>query len=243
MIFQRNGLLVCAAAIAVSALTGCVSLGTMQRAETLGQGKVQFGIEPTAWGVSVGKTTVALPSVGASVRYGATDNFDIGGRVSLAGVEVQAKFRFPTPSGFYLSLAPSIGGLGATESAQVPATSTAPATTESVGVGYLNAQLPLLIGIPVGPHEFIIAPKLIDYALFGGVTSGTTTTASGNLLFGGASIGFAARINPGFQLLPEVSIAYPLLASGSIGSTSASTSALNADGLLFQVGLGFLLGS
>jgi hypothetical protein len=214
----------------------------MQRAETLGTGHLQFGVEPAVWGVGGKGAAVVEPSIGGSVRGGVAENVDLGARVSLSGVEADAKFMFtPRNAGVIVSLAPSVGGLGI--GAGVGSAATA--------VGYVNIQLPVLVGIPLGPHELIIGPKLVDYLLFGSVSesssamSGASTTQSavGNLFCIGTSVGMAFKLTPSFQLLPEVAIAYPVAASGSAGGATSSVSALNADGVIFQVGLGLIFGS
>jgi hypothetical protein len=219
---------------------GCISVGTMQRAETLGAGRTQFGLEPALWGVASSAGHIVLPTIGGAIRYGVLDNLDIGGRVSLAGVEADAKVLLTPRGSVMVSLAPSIGGLAIGGAAS--------GTTGSTTVGYINAQLPVLVGIPLGGHELILGPKLVDYTLFGGASvKGGSGSAAINILSAGASIGFAARINPSFQLLPEIAFAYPIYGSGtasaSNGASSTTSSALNGNGAVFQVGLGFLFGS
>ena len=93
----------------------------------------------------------------------------------------------------------------------------------------------MLIGIDFSGHELIIGPRVIDQLFFNGVASATGPV---NVLYAGGSIGMALRISPSFRMLPEVSIAIPVL-----GQITGGASTTLGGGLIFQVGVGFLLGT
>src|SRR5437868_24669 len=101
-------------AVPALALSGCVTMGSVQRAGTLGKGNFEFGVEPGFWGGLVtsrdlGVGNLYLPSVNFSGRYGVSDRFDIGGRIG-GDLMLMAKILLTDPESTTLamSLAPSI---------------------------------------------------------------------------------------------------------------------------------------
>lgn len=208
--------------------SGCITLGSVQRADTLGEGNWQVGIEPGVWGAALESDGAAvLGAFTVSGRFGVTDRFDIGGRFGTNVYEITTKYQFTDPesTGPVLSLAPSFsvfarGGAGA-------------------GFAFGHINVPLLIGLPVGKHQFIIGPRIIDVFMGAG---GGGTGGFGNILMVGSSFGFHAAIGKQFGLLPEFSAVYPITLSGTSGDTSQSISALDSGLLLFQFQLGFVLG-
>jgi hypothetical protein len=211
----------------------------MGLARTLDKGHVQGYITPGIIGAAGGGTGGVAPMFEGGIKYGITDNAEIGARLGLSGLSLQGKFslmRSPTmDTGLDMALAPEIGGVfyGATGGAS------------SGGGGALSFALPLLIGFNMGGHQFILGPKLADSLIWGGVSSGGaggSTTI--NVLMGGASVGFALKVGDSFRLLPEVSALYPIVgaASTSVGGTSSGGVGFGGQALIFQFGLGLVFG-
>lgn len=209
----------------------CVSIGTMQTAHTVGDGAVQFAVEPAWEGVSSEGDSVRLPRLDFSVRHGLTDRIDIGGRIGASGLELTGKFQLTDPANraLVLALAPSVGGVaigGASDDS-------------SMAAGLLNISLPVLIGIGVGEKgsELVFGPKLIDTVIFGGMDGAGSAYS---ILSVGGSLGFCLSTGR-FKLFPEVSIAKPVI--GTVSSTDDSTiSKMFKGGTIYQFGLGFLFG-
>ncbi|MBL8952228.1 MAG: hypothetical protein JNK82_15705, partial [Myxococcaceae bacterium] len=223
----------CALALAVAA-SGCITTGNMQRAETLGRGNFEFGVEPGLWaGIITNRNAnagnVYLPSLNFSARFGVSDRVDIGGRFGSGILELQTKFMLTAPeSSFVLSLAPTVQGFAFGGSAGAG----------FVGVGFANIAVPLLIGFKFGPHELTLGPRVNNFLLFGG--SGVGGSAVAYAFLPGLSVGFAARVTDFFELMPEVSVALPVASAGGVsGNLSAGT---GGNGVLLNVGVGVKFG-
>jgi len=222
-----------AAALSLGLLgSGCASISQVQTADTLGEGKFQFALEPglarasaTDSETSEG-TTVNVPQFDLALRYGVTDRLDLGARLGTSLVELQGKYLFTNPENptLAVSLAPSVsgifGGIG------------------SVDVGYVRLALPLLVGFKTsGGSEFVLGPRLDGTRFLAGADG---SSASLNLLSGGASVGYALRVSEGFRLMPEIAYSRPLAGAVTAGDESAGGT-VNAGGT-WQFRLGFLFG-
>ncbi len=219
-------------ALSLGSGIGCASIGTMQRAETLGSGNIQLGVEVASFGFQVEGESANAMQLDLALRYGISDRFDISARVGSSFMGVGGKIMLtPRDSDIALSLAPSvsgvaIGGFG-------------------LGAGYLSMQFPVIVGIPVGPtSQLVVAPKLTDDLVF---ASGAGASAGANALGAGLSVGFAAGLSDNFTLMPEFAIAQPILlsAGASAGGTGAgdSTGPRGFDFTRYQFTVGFLFGS
>ena len=217
--------------LVASLLNGCATVGTFQRADTLGKGGYAIGIEPSVWGGSAGGQAAVLPNFAVSARFGLSDRFDLGTRIGSSGIEVLSKYQFTSrdSDGLVLSLAPSFGGFFAGGTGG--------------GAGIIAFQIPFLIGVPVGKQsQFVLGPKLHYYGVLGG---GSGVSAGGGFLSLGTSVGFDAAINHNVHLLPEISFAYPLLITASANDgngNNASDSASTSGTLFFQAGLSIQIG-
>ncbi len=216
-------------------LTGCASTSTFGLARTMNKGGVQGWVAPSVGALVANSRTAgvsAYPMVEGGVRFGLSDNVELGARLGFSGLAAEGKFaliRSPTmESGFNLSLNPQVQlagfGVGATGS------------TAGAVVGALSFHLPVLLGFDFFGHELVVGPRVIDQVVFGSVTGTSGGSAAGNLIYFGGSVGFAIRVAPGFRILPEVSLAAPLIATGS-------TTTVGYNGLIVQGGVGFLFGN
>ena len=103
--------------------------------------------------------------------------------------------------------------------------------------GHLN--LPLLVGLPIGEHQLVFGPRLIT--IFGG-GGGGGGSAGAAIVMAGSSFSFAAQAGDRFGIIPELTLAYPIVAAAAGGGESAAGSVFG-DGLLVEFKLGFLIGS
>lgn len=218
-------------ALAVAALalaSGCVSIGGVQTADTLGKGNFQFAVEPGVWGAAAIAEDVdgfLLPHVDFTARYGVTDSVDIGARFGSSLLELQTKFLLTdvNDTGKAISIAPSLVGVffGAGDDA----------------AGYANVNIPVLIGLKTsGGSELVFGPRISDIIVFG---SGNGDGGAANLLSVGASIGYAARVSEGFRLMPEVAVLVPVLGTATGGGDAVA----GFNGGLIQFKLGMLFGA
>lgn len=210
---------------AVAMTGGCGSLGSVQRANTLGQGNVQVGIEPGVIGGAGGGAAAVGPSFDVSARGGISDKTDLGGRIGTGRYDIHMKTMFTDPEsgGVVISLAPATTFFGAGGTG---------------GGGFLwTVNLPVLIGIPTGKSQIVLGPRLINVLTIGGAGGASGTV---NVLSAGSSFGYALSLGDKFGMIPEFTIAVPVVGSAANGGESGS--AALGGGLLFSFKLGFLIG-
>lgn len=201
---------------------GCASVGNVQRADTLGKGNFQVGIEPGVQMVVAGAAVLPYPHLDGSVRFGITDGVDLGVRAGFSFLEAQGKFLVTRPGapGTIVSIAPTFGGifLGA----------------GGAGAGLLHFAVPALIGIPVGQHELVIGPRLQGYYASSVVGAGS----AGLILAPGATVGFAFQASETVALLPELGIVVPVIGSvGAAGVPGVTTAGIGGAFAQFKVGI------
>ena len=208
---------------------GCASMSNVQTADTLGKGNFQAAIEPGLWGGASTAGVAAIPHVDASVRFGVSDRVDLGVRAGSSFLEFQSKFMFTDPANPLLagSIAPTLGGIFASSSAQS-------STGSSNAQGIFNLGVPVLVGFKLhGGHQIILGPRVQTLFVFGAGQSSV-------ILGLGSSVGFAWRLTDNFILLPEVSAVYPV-----VGGDSTSTifrDLIAGGGTFVQFKLGILFG-
>ncbi|HEY0881607.1 MAG TPA: hypothetical protein VGD87_08760 [Archangium sp.] len=181
------------AVLAAVVLSGCVSISSVQRADTLGAGNLQVGVEPGAIAQQTTvpglfyqgyRTYLPGPHLDASLRMGITDRIDLGVRAGFSGVELQSKFMLTErDSRFTVSLAPTAGGSPA----------------------WVTAALPVLVGIGFGRHQLVLGARVQGTWRFPDGVS-----ASNSALSVGGSLGFAFRVSERLTLLPELALAAPV---------------------------------
>lgn len=145
--------------------SGCATLGSIQRANTIGKGNWQGGIEPGVKGISTDGQVRVSADMAASIRAGVSDRVDLGGRIGQNFYDIHMKYQLTETdsSGPIVSFAPSFSILGLPWDGGV----------------FLWGQvnLPVLIGVPVGQSQIIFGPRLMDSffgAAFGGEGGGST---------------------------------------------------------------------
>jgi hypothetical protein len=207
--------------------SGCVSLSSMQTADTLGRGRVQVGLEPGVAGVvDPSSKLTAAPAADLSVRYGLFEHFDIGGRFGQSGLELQTRLMV-TPRAWpvVVSLAPSIAGTFRV------------ASNLAITGQLLNISLPLLVGVRFGAgHQLVFGPRL--HVL--GVVPADPGETGRRVWAAGGSLGLAFRISEAVVVMPELAVVAPLTERALIEAQD-SFSQLTG-GLLVQARVGFLLG-
>jgi hypothetical protein len=223
-----NRLSTFAVSVFAAALSGCATIGTLQTAETNGAGQFQGAIEPAFFGSAGSNGSGGFGYFNVSGRYGVNDRVDIGGRLGTSGLELTTKFMLTDPNdsrATQVSIAPSGGGIFF--------------ALGGAGGGIFNFQIPLIVGIPVGRHQLVVAPKL--HTLFAGGGSGGESAGVfvGSL---GSSIGFAAKVAPSVRLMPEFAFVVPVVGGAAASGQGSEVVSGFADGVLFQASIGILFG-
>ena len=170
---------VCALALLVSQ-TACVSMSSLQTAETLEKGKKQttFGGGTFNTNETSGATTLntSLPYVEASYREGFGENFDAGLKVTIIGsYTADAKYRLIDTKSFDFSVGAGIGYLSYT---------TGSGTTETKTTAY-DFMLPIYASYRfTDTFAAYVTPRYV-YRMAN--TSGATTADANTTLAGGAA--------------------------------------------------------
>lgn len=218
------------------ALAGCPSFSTMGTARTLPVGKTQIVVVPQAaytkeWSIAGldRRTDVIYPQFELGIHHGVTEEVEVGAKGWILGFQVDTKVqlvRSPSASsGIDIAVDPGIGYLAFTQQQSLGATSL------TASQNSLSFYLPLLVGFNfAGGSQLVLGPKLIDQVILP-----SSDTGSGNVLWGGASVGYALRFG-NFQLLPEVTVVYPMSVVQSPGAT------FSFGGIAVQGGVGLLFG-
>lgn len=211
---------------------GCATGSTLQSAHTLAPGRSQFGVEVNYYGVSAfDDAPVFIPQADFTFRYGLVERFEIGGRLGVSGLSLMGKYQLTAPHqpGIAVSLAPSAGGV-------------------ILGVANLvNAQLPVVIGVPLGEGtveestHLVFAPKL--QGTFGNLGTSNAGIA-GFAASVGASVGLSLKLGETARIIPEASVLYNFYGNAAAWVPGASTGGSGAtNSAVFNFGLAFLFGS
>ncbi len=226
-------------ALSLLVASSCLSIGGVQRADTMGRGNYQFTTEP---GVHLalppagtqtifGPVSFLLgPMIDFGARYGVSDGVDLGARIGTTGLDVNAKFLLTKPDDLNLavSLNPTVGGFffGLANAA----------------FAYGTINFPVLIGFKFGHHELVLGPRLMAQFLLAGASS---ASAGAFVLTPGATVGFAISFQDIFTLLPEIGLAVPLIGGTGVNVAGMMGSAGNANQFFVptvQFKVGFLVG-
>jgi hypothetical protein len=201
-------------ALALCALAGCASYGTLTTARTVepGAGQVTAALEIDGTGAAESQLRVPMPSLAVGVRRGVAPGVDVGGKVSMLplgaaatglGVEGQARWRFAGAPERRLELA--VAPAGGWRS------------TASSGARWdaAHAVLPLVIGVNLGArrHQLFVSPKVGWQRWW---SAGATPV---DVPFAGAGLGFAWRLG-GATLIPEITAVRAPVEINSQGSTA-----------------------
>lgn len=200
------------------ASTGCAALGSYQSPHTLEEGTIEFQLQPQFRGGASSSGVGALPVLDLAVKYGIDGASDFGVKLGAAGLTFDYKRRLVKSENLVVSIDPVVGGffLGAA----------------GVGGGFFTVGLPLIIGLQMSDKaELVLTPKLF-YS--NGMLTGLESSESGAALNPGLSVGFALELGRTFRVMPEFSIAKPILMYQ--GSSSS------AEGIAFAFGVGFGFG-
>jgi hypothetical protein len=199
-------LVLAAAPLGVTTLTGCPNPNTYGTPRTIAPGKVQIvaslegvGLSETSRPTGTGTQTASysvfsptLPSVG--VRIGVADSVDLGVRLAeLSSLEFDGKFNFLRTRTFDMAIDPGVQG------AYIGVDGT------TLGLFYFN--VPLLLGVNFSHALTLVLTPGFSYlvATASNVNgSGTSAYVSGSAPLARLGVGLNIRIGERFALQPEV---------------------------------------
>jgi hypothetical protein len=212
---------------AIAILGGCPSITTMGTARTVKRDTTQVWVAPEFMGLTYdsgdGYESLSVPQFELGMRRGVTDTVDVGAKLWLLGMAIDAKFqllRSPVQdTGVDLAISPGLGWLGFNDG---------DGNGFNVVTGY--ASLPVGINLP-GGSQFVLTPKAIYQRYMARSDGGS---GSVGIFFVGGSAAFAWKLGS-MYVLPEISIMQPA-AQGEAGD------AVYYDGVVFQGGVGLLFG-
>lgn len=200
---------------ALLALCGCYSYSTLGRARIIAKGRFQAFAAPEALGIASRSGGSIRPTVEAGLRYGLTDRVELGGKLSVLGVTLGPRVQLlrsrEPSSGFDLAIAPAVAYTFADK---------------------LALEAPLLAGVNLGPHQIVVAPRLVYQMQLD--VPGQEGPVS--FLYAGASFGAALRVTERFTFLPEVSLLGEVHEDPGFSSNLARAAGIQgALGLLFDL--------
>ena len=212
-------------------VSGC-SFSTLTTASNMPEGGSQFTV---AQGVTryqrSGGEPLWAPQVELGGRYAVSDRVEVGGKVWLPGVQLDCKVGLvglgaadsPSTGRFHVALDPTLGYLGGFSG-----------TPDGGNVLHIiTLSVPVLLGWEFGPHELVVAPRVVDQIWTGSGADDMTA----NVVSLGTSVGFAWQPLPGFRVIPEVSLGVIVLQT-----LSDFGSHLGTNGSIFQANLAFVFG-
>jgi hypothetical protein len=217
-------------------LAGCPSFSTMGTARTLPEGKTQIFVSPQVaytrqWNIAglEPQTNVVYPQFELGIHHGVNESVEVGAKLWLLGFEIDSKVQLHrSPSedeGIDVAVDPGMGYMAFYQE------QSAGTTSISASQNTISLYLPVLVGFNFkGGSQLILGPKLIDQIILP-----SSTTGAGNVLWGGASLGYAWKVG-NFRLLPEVSVVYPM------GVVQKSGATFSFGGIAVQGGVGLLFG-
>ena len=183
---------------------GCPSFSSMQTARTVPPGKTEHavgvqvfglsGVTTTETDVDTGETvnkdpSVFLPQFEYGLRYGLTEDSDVGFKFYFLGLQGDYKYRFHKG--------------GQLESSVAPGASAIAFGTGDASITILYLHLPLYFDFVASEStRFMFGPKVIQQLAFGSSTEGGTRTADAT--FVGGAVAIDLLLGETFRLRPEV---------------------------------------
>lgn len=186
------------AALGCALAVGCATHGGVTTAHPVGQGNVQVGIEPGAAMVSGVDRPAVAPTFNVAVRYGVSDRVDLGGRLGTTGYELLGKIQLNQPGADVpISVAPSghVVAWGRNDH----------------GFAYVQYQVPLLVGIPLGESQLVVGPKVRHMIAVGGAGG---HSSGGSVLMTGGVVALSLKAGNTFRFHPEVALDVPTIGTG-----------------------------
>ncbi len=192
---------------------GCLPLAPYQRAQTVGYGNWELGVETGGAANLAERDGNGGPALDVAFRYGLGEQTDFAARLGSSGVELGMKLGFTDPRYADVSVSMAPGASGAF------------VDTEELSTAYGAVHVPVLVGLPVVEgHEVQLATGLLTHvqAIPGDHDSLWSFGAT-------AAVGYAWEATKDVTLLPQVAFYLPFVRSGdaSLGGPGAADLAMS----------------
>lgn len=107
---RRVCALLVVATIAIFTSSGCVSYSTLHTAEPVPEGQTEGAVSGSFYGLSADGESLELPNTELAIRYGVSEDSDLGFKVYPLGVAFDYNHVLVEDEGFLLSANPYISG-------------------------------------------------------------------------------------------------------------------------------------
>lgn len=169
-------------------LAGCATVGVFQPAEVAGAGHGAMELTVSWWHADGSN----LPQVDAARRFGVGSQGEVGFSLGSSGLGILPKLQLTPPdSPVVLTWAPALYVF--------------PVFGDEDVTAGLAVQVPLLLGLPLGPHQLVLAPEVHGWS---GLSDG-----QGRFAVGGSAALVLRR--GAASVVPGVAITVPLTTSGA----------------------------
>jgi hypothetical protein len=177
---------------------GCASYGSHLSATPLAPGKSELTLSADALILDRGFGPQIVPNPEAGWRIGLGDDVDVGGRLNLAGIEANARFRVFDRGAFDLALVPGLGfGF-------------VPVTNADTGLFNLSALGSLLLGVELKPGwQLVMGGRGMAQGTFPATTFRGDIDAAKLLYLAGGTLGLRLPLGKTTWLFPDVNILVP----------------------------------
>ncbi len=198
--------------------SACASYSTRTSARPTPVGATRYGFNFDVLMLRPDGTSRTTPNFEFVVRHGLTPRIDIGGKVGVLGGEMNSKLVL-TEGTVSVAVLPS-AGIGF-----------APLATDEDVVPAASFGLPLLVGLRLGEHEVVAAPRALVQTSPAESVSGARLDVGTFLLLVGGTLGVRFQLDD-FVVFPELGVYAPYAVD--VGSW---------EGLVWQGGIGVQFGS
>lgn len=177
---------------------GCATYGSHLSATPVARGTDELSLSADALVIDRGFGPQIVPNPEVGWRHGWGDDFDVGGRANLAGVEANGRLRVLDGEWLDLAVVPG-AGFGFV-----------PATNADSGLFNLSALGALLAGVQLQQRsQLVLGPRgIVTYAFpltaFGGDTSGAKL-----IYLVGGTLGVRFPVGETTWLFPDVNVLVP----------------------------------
>jgi hypothetical protein len=204
--------------LVLASAAGCPSLSTMQTPRTVPKGQLRVAVAAEAVSVPSSDGTLTAPQFELGLRYGLSDDWDLGAKLYFLGAEFGVKYQF-LRGPLDVALAPALSFI---------AFNTSGDSGQKISAQVLYVHVPLLFGANLSENVTLaFGPKFL-YALVhaSGVNAETSESATVSGAMMGGYVGIPLRLGRAFWIAPEINVYKPFSASG----------------VLWQGGLAFMFG-
>lgn len=208
----------------LAAAAGCASMTSGQRAQTLGRGRYEVGVETSYRATLERDSVLGFPMLGVAGRIGVTDRFDAGVRISSAGLGVQGKLRLAEAGRTVISIAPSVDWVHAYD--------------QGVGFDTVETALPALVSYELRPDLQLLASPRV-HSSFAQIEFGDHYYL--HTLGVGTGVGVAFEAGRSW-VIPELGVLWPFLVTGEPPDEMGGTTT-RLGRVIAQVSITVVLGS